>query len=258
MNTWSYDQNVELGKGGFGAVYAARGPNNENLAAKLVSKGKGGSREQLVASDLPSSRHILPVLHIDETDDAFIMYMPRATMSLRDRMQKPISSVEALEILQQIAAALELLSDDIVHRDLKPENVLFVDGAWALCDFGIARFAEVTTSVDTFKGSMSAPYAAPEQWRYERASGATDVYAFGIIAYELFTGNRPFSGSVDELRNAHLTKAPPGMEGPRKLAWLVSECLTKAPQARPTAAAIVLRLAKAGSEATSKAASALA
>ncbi|SDQ32856.1 serine/threonine protein kinase [Leucobacter chromiiresistens] len=238
-------------------MYGATGPKGEPLAAKVVKRVSGSSREQLVVSGLPESPHIVPVLHVEETPGSFVLYMPRATTSLRARMSEPLTLTEALKILGDIARALEILDDAIVHRDLKPENVLLVNGAWALCDFGIARFAEATTSLETHKGSLSAPYAAPEQWRYERATGATDVYAFGVLAHELIAGERPFSGTLDELRDAHLTRVPPGIEGPRKLAWTISECLAKAPQARPTAAALVVRLDSAESEATSKAARAL-
>src|SRR5258708_40144833 len=102
---------------------------------------------------------------------------------------------EAVNILLDVAEALASLEKDVVHRDLKPENILFYQGHWCLADFGIARYAEATTSPDTHKYSFTPPYAAPEQWRFERATPATDVYAFGVTAFELLQGHRPFRGT---------------------------------------------------------------
>lgn len=184
--------------------------------------------------------------------------MPRADFSLRDRIGSGISAGEAIAVLIQVAEALEAIAPSIVHRDLKPDNVLFLNGVWALCDFGIARYAEAATASDTRKYSLSAPYAAPEQWRGERATTAADVYAFGVMAYELLSGERPFSGASDELRAQHLGEVPSLLPGNRKLSWIVSECLQKAPEARPSAANLAVRLRRAGVEAQTPGASALA
>ena len=67
-----------------------------------------------------------------------------------------------------------------------------MDNRWCLADFGISRFADATTAPDTRKFSKTPAYAAPEQWRDERATSATDV-CLRIIAYELVTGRRPFA-----------------------------------------------------------------
>lgn len=253
---WELDSNRPLGRGGFGRVYEARGPNGE-AAAKVIPKAAGGDREQLVVGGLPISKNIVPVHHVVETDDSWVLYMPRAEYSLRDRMTQPVPAAEAVQILQDIARALSEVSSIVVHRDLKPENILFIDGSWALCDFGIARYVEATTAADTLKESMTAYYAAPEQWLFERATPATDVYAFGVIAYELLSGQRPFGGTRDQIREGHLSGVPPLLTGSRKLAWLVSECLLKAPEARPSAANLINRLAAVGSDASSPAARAL-
>jgi serine/threonine protein kinase len=127
------------------------------------------------------------------------LVMPRADESLRDHLLNAgsaLSPTDAIAILIDIASALLVeLDGKVVHRDLKPENVLFLDGAWRLSDFGISRYAEATTARDTQKYAMSAPYAAPERWRAERATGATDVYSLGVIAFEMLSGTRPFRGT---------------------------------------------------------------
>ncbi len=69
---------------------------------------------------------------------------------------------DAIGVLSDIAEALVAIADRIVHRDLKPENVLLLKGQWCLADFGIARYAEATTALDTQKYAMTPPYAAPE------------------------------------------------------------------------------------------------
>ena len=131
-----------------------------------------------------------------------------------------------------------------MHRDLKPENVLWWRGAWHLADFGIARYAEQTTSPDTRKFAMTAEYAAPEQWRFERATGATDVYALGIIAYELLSGSLPFPGPTwEDFYEQHLRRPAPALDHvPASLAGVVANCLMKEPDARPAPARLLGRL----------------
>jgi serine/threonine protein kinase len=152
-------------------------------------------------------------------------------------------------VRSDVATALEDLDGRVVHRDLKPENVLFLDGRWSLADFGISRYAESTTAPDTRKYAMTPPYAAPEQWRWERATGATDIYALGVMAYEMLVGTRPFPGPGDQYRQQHLHVVPARVQNVSvSLAALVAECLQKQPETRPTATEVVRRLrATAGS-----------
>ena len=125
--------------------------------------------------------------------------------------------------------------------DIKPENILLLDGRWQLADFGIARYAGATTAPDTLKYAKTVPYAAPEQWREEQATGATDVYAVGVVAHEVLSGQTPFGGP--DYRRQHLEESPPKIEGvPSKLRALVSECLYKPPQARPRPQNILARM----------------
>lgn len=255
---WTFDAEQVLGKGGFGRVYSATSPAGEQVAAKVVPKAPGASRE-LLGEGLPPSPHLVPILFVDETPDAYVLYMPRAERSLRDRMFEEVASAEALDILRQIALGLRELAGHVVHRDLKPENVLLVEGRWAICDFGIARYVDASTDTDTHKWSMSAPYAAPEQWRHERATGATDMYALGVIAHELLAGTRPFPGPTRELYRAqHLEVPPPRLIATKRLSSLVDECLYKAPEARPTVENFLTRIERAEADAATPGATALA
>ena len=134
--------------------------------------------------------------------------MPWAEKSLRQHIEEAGGKLgfnDTVAVLLDIAQGLAELGNEIVHRDIKPENILLYESHWCLTDFGIARYAEATTAPDTHKFSMTPPYAAPEQWREERATYATDVYAFEVMAYELLQGRRPFPGpEKSDFREQHL------------------------------------------------------
>ena len=188
----------------------------------------------------------MPILAKGERGDDWVLAMPRADRSLRDHIgsRGALDATEALPILRDIAKALVGLGGCVVHRDLKPDNVLWWCGAWHLADFGIARYAEQTTAPDTRKFAMTAEYAAPEQWRLERASGATDVYSLGIMAYELLSGACPFPGPAwEDFREQHLGWQAPVLEHvPAFLASVVAACLIKESEARPSPARVLARL----------------
>ncbi|MFE2530046.1 serine/threonine protein kinase [Streptomyces sp. NPDC059382] len=153
---------------------------------------------------------------------------------------------DAVSVLTDIAETLTDLDGRVVHRDLKPENVLLLDGRWCLADFGMARYAEASTAVHTYKGGGSLPYMAPEVWKYQRATSATDIYALGVMAYELLEGTRPFNGPHEhDYQEQHLHGTPPPLNtAPALLAALVTECLFRAPQGRPAAGNVLERLTR--------------
>jgi len=239
----------ELGSGGFGRVFAAVGDDGRSGVVKLVPKEPGAERELLFV-DLGGARNVVPVVDTGETDDSWVLVMPRAEESLADHLDRlgALTVEHVLPVLVDIATALTDLNGRVVHRDLKPHNVLLLDGRWCLADFGISRYAEASTAPDTRKFAMSPPYAAPERWRAERATSATDVYAIGVIAHQLLTATLPFPGpTVEQFRDQHLHGEPPPVPGiPPRLASLISETLYKAPEARPTPADILTRLERAG------------
>lgn len=240
-----------VGVGGFGRVYAVIS-DGEEAVAKLVPKDPGADRELLFV-DLGGVRNVVPIIDSGETPDEWVLVMPRAERSLRQHLDswgdKRLEAEEAVPILTDLAIALTDLDGRVVHRDLKPENLLLLDGTWCLADFGISRYAEATTAPDTQKFALSPPYAAPEGWRAERATTATDVYSLGVIAYEMLAGSRPFLGpSLEDYREQHLHSDPAPLAGvPTPLASLVDECLYKAPGARPTPENVGRRLANVAS-----------
>ncbi|MHC2672765.1 serine/threonine protein kinase [Bradyrhizobium diazoefficiens] len=237
-----------LGAGGFGRVFAAENQDGLKAAVKLVPKVPGASRELLFV-DLKGARGIVPVIDSGEQDEHWVLVMPRASKSLREHLASTkglLSTADATSILIDVASALADLNGKVVHRDLKPENVLYLDGKWCLSDFGISRYAEATTAADTQKYALSPPYAAPERWRAERATGAADVYALGVMAFEMLVGRKPFPGPhIEDYREQHLHDEPPSIDaGTPVLKAVVTETLFKAPGARPSPANLLARLTR--------------
>ena len=261
--TWMLGGLLPDGEGGFGRVFDVTGEDGRDAVAKFVDQDPGAERELLMGDSIAAatSRNVVPVWDTGEHNGQWVIVMPKADKSLATHMTAgPIPAREAVAILTDVAAALLSLAEAepaIIHRDLKPGNVLLLNDTWCLADFGIARYAEQTTAVDTRKWNLTRPYAAPEQWRMERATAATDVYAFGVMAYELLAGKRPFVGP--DFRQQHLTEPAPTLAaGTPRLRTLVEECLYKAAPARPAAANILARLEFAGDEPASPGASKLA
>lgn len=246
--SWEYDPSITLGQpGGFGTVFLGLGEDGEEVAVKKlhISSASTGNRELAISGELEGKilSHVIPFYDsgIDaETMDYFVV-MAKAEQSLQHRLDKgPLSEDNATKILTNIATALHEVNG-IIHRDLKPANVLYHEGTWKLADFGIARFVENLTSLNTLKDCLSPLYAAPEQWRLERATKATDVYAFGCIAFALLTGCPPFASG--DLRQRHLNEDPPRISASAKMQQLVSMCMRKNPSARPSVNSILKQLA---------------
>lgn len=240
--TWVVGERI--GRGGFGQVFAVT-CEGDAAVAKLVPKAPGADRELLFVN-LPQVRNVVPIIDSGEHGKYWVLVMPRADESLRDRLrsERVLGLEDAVRVLKDMTEALADLDGKVVHRDLKPENVLLLEARWCLADFGISRYAEATTAPDTQKFALSPPYAAPERWRNERATTATDIYAVGVMAYEMVVGERPFAGpTLHACRDQHLHADAPRIDDvPTAFAALIDECLHKAPEARPAVANLRTRL----------------
>jgi serine/threonine-protein kinase len=209
--------------------------------------------------------HILPVLATGTTGDGLPYYtMPLVRgQSLRARMTNGRVSVEeSIAILRDVLRALAYAhARGVVHRDIKPENVLLSSGTAIVSDFGIAKALEASivgapgdaVLGDAALGRMvtwpgvspgTPAYMAPEQSAGDPAADhRADLYAWGVLAYELLAGRHPFAGwtSAQALLTAHMAATPASLhvvadDVPPALAALVMRCLAKDPADRPASA----------------------
>lgn len=155
----------------------------------------------------------------------------------------------AVSLLIALARALDAAhAKGVVHRDVKPENILVDDaGDWTMkiTDFGIARSQDQARLTKTGLVMGTAQYLSPEQAMGKQATSLSDVYALGIVAYEMLTGHRPFTGSSQvEIAMAQVKQQPPALPDTVSpdLRQLVMMTLAKAPANRPRSAAAVARI----------------
>lgn len=231
--TWTLGR--KLGEGSFGKVYEATDENGARAAAKLVRKLPGADREALIASELNGVPKIMPIIETGETPTDYVIVMPLAERSLGAELAARGAAIpvdEAVPILADIAEALVgMHAKEVISRDVKPLNVLLLGGAWHVSDFGIARYADSSTALHTFKDRGTEAYTAPERWRGERAKKASDIYSFGVLAHEVLAGELPFKGP--NFGEQHLRATPPALSNvPPRLASLVLE-ITRQVTRRP-------------------------
>lgn len=252
---WYLDETQRIGdEGGFGAVYSGSSKTGERVAIKKlhIKAAQAAHREMDIASKLISKsfKHIIPFLDCgqDAASEEYFVVMSIASESLQSYIRRTgrLSEKEAVDIGMQIAFGLQEVSD-VVHRDLKPGNVLLHEGSWKIADFGIAKFIADSTSEATLRDFLSPQYAAPEQWKNQRPTSKTDIYALGCIIFEMLTGLPPFDGpNLDDYQRQHLSDAPPLVTNVRsEVTSLVSMSLRKASESRPDLNRIQVLLAKA-------------
>jgi eukaryotic-like serine/threonine-protein kinase len=227
--------------GGKSAVFVIETEDSTRYAVKIVRSMQGELPTCPVAFP-PEAVNVFPVLDVFAWDDGYGLVMPVAEISLRQWLRQDGESptIEALlAALGDIARALASIEGKMVHGDLKPENVLRNNGVWCLADFGPSACRLSLSQRGEY--SLTPAYAAPEQWRGLPITDRTDMYAFGIIAFELLNGLRPFPGPTPkEYRQQHLYQTAPqviGMPGP--LAALVARCVRKRPSGRPAASEVL-------------------
>jgi tetratricopeptide (TPR) repeat protein len=212
-------------------------------------------REIRVAARLQQA-NIVPVLRAGELDGLPYYTMPFvAGESLRAALATgQLPTAKALAILRDVAKALAYAHDEgVVHRDIKPENVLLSAGTAVVTDFGIAKaISESRTSNEPHSTALTAlgvslgtpAYMAPEQAAGDPSTDArADIYAWGVMAYELLAGEHPFAQyrSMHELIRAHMTEMPEHLSvrtsgAPLAVCDLVMRCLAKSVDDRPTRA----------------------
>ncbi|MGB3024419.1 serine/threonine-protein kinase [Paradevosia shaoguanensis] len=241
---WQFDESRPLGPpGGFGEVFKGRGKLGEVAIKRLkITAADAAHRELKVGKSLAGRtlENVVPILDYgqDAETDRYYLVMPVCDYSLADKLRDSgiFTWDEARSAALDIISGLEEV-DDLVHRDLKPANVLWLDGRWRVADFGIAKFVEDSTSIETMRDALTPAYAAPEQWRGEAPTRATDVYALGCILHALLNGHPPFDGDMLAIRKAHLEQQPSDLDGaPTRLNGLFHTMLRKSHSSRPSLA----------------------
>jgi serine/threonine protein kinase len=258
-----YDVTALIGEGGMGQVYQATDTKlNRQVALKILPKAFAGDPDRLArfqreAQVLASLNHpnIAQIHGIEESDDtrALVLELVEGP-TLADRIAKgPVPVDEALPIAKQIAEALEAAHEaGVIHRDLKPANIkVRDDGTVKVLDFGLAKVLDPTSpegdpsQSPTLTGGATqmgvimgtAAYMAPEQVKGKVTDKRVDVWAFGVVVYEIMTGRRAFEGGdVSEVMAGVLKSEPEWellpTELPPALLTYLRRCLQKDPRER--------------------------
>ena len=238
----------ELGAGGMATVYLAEDVRHHRQVAVKVLRPELAAtlgpdrfaREIEIAARLQHP-HILPVLDSGEAGGFLYYVMPFVDgESLRARLdrQGELAVPEAVRLLGQVADALAYAhGQGVVHRDIKPDNVLLSGRHALVADFGVAKAVTEATgrhSVTTAGVAVGTPaYMAPEQATADpHVDHRADIYAFGVLGYEILTGTTPFTGSPQAVLAAQVTQEPPSITRlrpaiPVALAEIIARCLAK-------------------------------
>ena len=264
----AYQVQALLGKGGMGRVYRARDTKlNRDVALKLLPAAVATDPDRLArltreAQTLATLNHphVAGIYGIEESDGvrALVMELVEGE-DLSERIARgPVPLAEALPIAKQIVDALEAAHDrGIVHRDLKPANIkVRADGAVKVLDFGLAKATEPRSASAAGAALLDSPtnmhpaeltatgvivgtpaYMSPEQSKGRAADRRSDVWAFGVVLYEMVTGRHPFRGEdVSETLASVLTRPPDWTvlpaATPAPVRRLLRRCLEKDPTRR--------------------------
>ena len=266
MEVGEYRVLRKIGEGGMGSVYSAIQPVIGKRVAIKVLAQHIASNPELVRRFVDEARAVNKIGHPNIVDIFSFGVLPDRRHyfamefldghSLADRLKRgPFQPEESRRLLRQICQALEAAHrQGIVHRDLKPDNIWIVqpqhgDSYAKLLDFGIAKLVgDVDEGQRTQTGIvMGTPaYMSPEQCRGVNVGKGTDIYALGMILYEMFAGRLPFQGSFAELITHHLMTVPESPSRfrpmPRALDQLIMRCVDKDSAQRPQSAEELARL----------------
>jgi eukaryotic-like serine/threonine-protein kinase len=201
----------ELGHGGMGTVYLACDTYLEReVAVKILNRqaigttGRGLLLKEARAAARLSHPNVVMVFDVGEQDKLpFVVmeYVEGQTLA----QARPTRMDEVLRLARQLCAALQHAhSKNLVHRDVKPHNILVTpEGVAKLMDFGLAWALDAQIDPDdTFVGTLF--YVAPEQAMGQPVTPAADLYALGVLLYELATGELPFTGNSTQILLQHI------------------------------------------------------
>ena len=236
-----------LGAGGMGEVWKARDTRLNRLVAIKASLGPFSERFEREARAIAAVNHRHVCSLYDVGPDYLVMEYVEG-----EWLHGPVPLAQALELAGQILDALDAAHEKgIIHRDLKPANILLTKSGVKVLDFGLAKIQPAPAGdgpslVETHAVSLTAegsalgtlPYMSPEQVEGHEVDTRSDIFAFGVVLYELIAGTRPFAGKTQASLVASILKDEPRplfeMEPrtPRGLAEVVRTCLEKDPEKR--------------------------
>ncbi|MHB2024165.1 MAG: Stk1 family PASTA domain-containing Ser/Thr kinase [Mycobacteriales bacterium] len=255
-----------IARGGMASVYVATDTRLDRTVAVKVMHAALADDEEFVARFIREARSAARLSHPNvvavfdqgaDGDAVFLVmeYVPGHTLRDLLRARGQLRPAEALAVMEPVLAALAAAHDaGLVHRDVKPENVLLApDGRVKVADFGLARAvagAHLTGSAGLLIGTVA--YLAPEQVQTGRADARSDVYAAGVLLFELLTGRTPFTGETPiAVAYRHVNEDVPApsslaAEVPAQVDALVARATARDPQYRPVdAGALLVSLASA-------------
>src|ERR1700674_1705682 len=255
-----FDLREALGAGGMGVVYRAHDTRLGRVAAlkflfphyNLHASAKARFLREAHAAAALDHPNLCTIHEVGTSDEGWL-FLARALYqgeTLRARLTRdgPILVREALEIARQIAEGLQAAhAAGIVHRDLKPGNVMLLpDGTVRILDFGLAKARDQSIS-ETGAHFGTVSYMSPEQVRGDKVDGRADMWALGVLMYEMLTGRKPFNGDEEvAVALAILHDEPPlpstyRTEMSAALESLVLRLLRKDPDRRYASAELLLR-----------------
>lgn len=236
--------------GGMGEVWRARDQVLGRLVAIKILKEEYTGDPGFLQRFRVEARHTALLNHNgiasvfdygEEEGSAYLVMelVPGQPLSTIIERERVLSPDRTLSIISQTAKALAAAHvQGLVHRDVKPGNILILpDGRVKITDFGIARIADQVPLTATGQVMGTAQYLAPEQATGQQATGSSDIYALGVIGYELLAGRRPFTGeSQIAIALAQVNDAPPPLPEsiPVPVRSLVMSMLAKDPSDRPS------------------------
>lgn len=236
----------ELGVGGMATVYLAIQTSfGRKIALKVMSPalaadasyGERFLREARIAATM-SHPNLITVYDVGVHEHCYYIAMEyHPGGDLKQRIQRGMAPKAAENVLRQMASALDYAhTKGYVHRDVKPDNILFrEDGSAVLTDFGIARATDGQTRMTQFGMVVGTPkYMSPEQARGKEVGPFSDLYALGIVFYEMLTGAVPFEGADSiEIGIKHLREpVPPLPDDVAMYQPIIDRLLAKAPEDR--------------------------
>ena len=252
-----YDVDEVLGVGGMATVYRAHDRVLERVVAVKVLEARHGDDPQFVGRFRDEARAAARLTHPnvvgvldrgqhDGRDYIVFEHVEGETLKQLVAREGPLEPARAAALGCGVARALAAAhAQGVIHRDVKSQNVIVgEDGRPQVADFGVARAPGAEERTETGAIVGTGTYIAPEQARGEKVDGAADVYALGVVLYELLVGSPPYDGvNAVAIAMRHVNDPVPEVRAarpdcPPELAALVERCLAKAPGARPSAAGL--------------------